>query len=165
LYIAGQPNDIQPASPSTVEARIRRAHSIIWSGGKRDPLKSFDEWSKLLFAKVIDEKHTRTGQPRRFQVGTKETTAAVGTRMHALFTEAVRLDPTIFPDGIKIDLPDRKIFDVVAVLQGLSFTGTDVDNIGSAFENFFGSVFRGELGQYFTMRPLARFTLAMLDGY
>ena len=163
LHIAGEEGDIKPVPPAAVEALIRRAHSIIWSGGKRDPLKSFDEWSKLLFAKVIDEKHTPTGEPRRFQVGTKETTAAVSNRIHALFSDAVRLDPTIFPDGIKIDLPDRKIFDVIEALQAISFTGTDVDNIGIAFENFFGSVFRGELGQYFTMRPLARFTVAMLD--
>lgn len=162
-HIAGQQGDIQPAVGSAVENKIRRAHSIIWSGGRRDLLKSFDESSKLLFAKVIDEKHTPTGQPRCFQVGTNETTAAVATRIHTLFWDAVRLDPTIFPDGIKIDLPDRKIYDVVEALHGLSFTGTDVDHIGVAFENFFGSVFRGELGQYFTMRQLARFTIAMLD--
>jgi type I restriction enzyme M protein len=162
-HIAGRPGDIHAVAPAIVENLIRRAHSIIWSGGKRDPLKSFDEWSKLLFAKVIDEKHTPTGEPRRFQVGTNETTAAVANRIHDLFADAVRLDPTIFPDGIRIDLPDRKIFDVVETLQSISFTGTDVDNIGVAFENFFGSVFRGELGQYFTMRPLARFTVAMLD--
>jgi type I restriction enzyme M protein len=147
LHLAGQEGDIRPVAPTTVETLIRRAHSIIWSGGKRDPLKSFDEWSKLLFAKVIDEKHTPTGKPRRFQVGTKETTAAVANRIHNLFADAVRLDPTIFPDGIRIDLPDRKIFDVVIALQGISFSGTDVDNIGVAFENFFGSVFRGELRQ------------------
>lgn len=136
VHIAGQEGDIRPVAPAIVETLIRRAHSIIWSGGKRDPLKSFDEWSKLLFAKVIDEKHTPTGKPRRFQVGTNETTAAVANRIHALFASGVRLDPTIFPDGIRIDLPDRKIFDVVSVLQGISFSGTDVDNIGIAFENF-----------------------------
>lgn len=163
MHIAGSEGDIRAVAPAMVEILIRRAHSIIWSGGKRDPLKSFDEWSKLLFAKVIDEKHTPTGQPRRFQVGTNETTAAVANRIHALFGTAVRLDPTIFPDGIRIELPDRKIFEIVSALQGISFTGTEVDNIGVAFENFFGSVFRGELGQYFTMRPLARFTVAMLD--
>jgi type I restriction enzyme M protein len=38
-----------------------------------------------------------------------------------------------------------------------------VDSIGRAFEEFFGSVFRGELGQYFTMRQLSRFTVAVLD--
>lgn len=162
-HIAGQEGDIAPAKPSIIEGRIRRAHSIIWSGGKRDPLTAFDEWSKLLFAKVIDERTTPTGQPRKFQVGSNETTASVSNRIHQLFANACEEDPTIFRDGIRINLPDRKIFEVVSALQSISFTGTDVDHIGVAFESFFGSVFRGELGQYFTMRQLARFTVAMLD--
>ena len=162
-HIAGQSGDIAPARPSQIEARIRRAHSIIWSGGKRDPLTAFDEWSKLLFAKVIDERTTPTDQPRRFQVGSNETTASVANRIHQLFSESCNEDPSIFPDGIRINLPDRKVFETVSALQAISFTGTDVDNIGVAFESFFGSVFRGELGQYFTMRQLARFTVAMLD--
>ncbi|MGX6648422.1 N-6 DNA methylase [Maricaulaceae bacterium MS644] len=161
--LAGGDRDISPAKATFIETKIRRAHSIIWSGGKRDPLTAFDEWSKLLFAKVADERGTPTGSPRKFQIGTKETTAAVATRVHALFSDACRADPTIFPDGIKINLPDKKIFDIVHSLQLISFTGTDVDHIGVAFESFFGSVFRGELGQYFTMRQLARFSVAMLE--
>ena len=162
-HIAGQEGDVAPAKPSFIEARIRRAHSIIWSGGKRDPLTAFDEWSILLFAKVVDERATPTGEPRKFQVGSNETTASVSNRLHKLFSDACDEDLAIFPEGICIALPDRKIFEVVSVLQSISFTGTDVDHIGVAFESFFGSVFRGELGQYFTMRQLARFTVAMLD--
>ncbi|MGC8732681.1 MAG: N-6 DNA methylase, partial [Halothiobacillaceae bacterium] len=63
----------------------------------------------------------------------------------------------------RITLPDRKIYEVVKVLQEASLVGTDVDTIGGAFENFFGSIFRGELGQYFTMRQIARFTVSLLD--
>lgn len=163
MHIAGQQGDIAAAKPATIETRIRRAHSIIWSGGKRDPLAAFDEWSKLLFAKVIDERTTPTGQPRKFQVGASETTASVANRIHQLFSTACEEDPSIFPDGIRINLPDRKIYEVVNALRPISFTGTDVDHIGIAFESFFGSVFRGELGQYFTMRQLARFTVAMLE--
>lgn len=60
-------------------------------------------------------------------------------------------------------MSDSKIAEVVRCLQSLSFTRTDVDVIGRAFEEFFGAVFRGELGQYFTMRQLARFTVAVLE--
>lgn len=162
-HIAGQAEDIGPKSAQHIEARIRKAHSVIWSGGKRDPLTAFDEWSKLLFAKVFDERKTRTGKPRRFQVGNGETTASVANRIHHLFREAGNTDATIFGEGIRISLPDRKVYEIVQALQAISFTTTDVDHIGVAFESFFGSVFRGELGQYFTMRPLARFTVAMLD--
>ena len=161
--IAGSDNDITPAPTNVLEAKTRRAHSAIWSGGKRDPLKSFDEWSKLLFAKVVDERTTPDGQPRRFQVGTKESVAAVANRIHTLFAEACRTDPSVFSPESRIDLPDTNIVEVVRVLQEMSFTRTDVDSIGKAFEQFFGSVFRGGLGQYFTMRQLARFTVGMLE--
>jgi len=162
-HVVGDPGDIKPERRSVIESKIRFAHSRIWSGGKRDPLKAFDEWSKLLFAKVQDERWTETGSIRRFQVGTGETSAAVANRIHKLFDEAKAQDPAIFDDADRISLPDRKIQEVVRVLQDVSFVDTDVDNIGAAFEDFFGSVFRGELGQYFTMRQIARFVVAMLD--
>lgn len=161
--IAGTANDIKPVDSSTLSSKLRKAHYAIWAGGKRDPLLSFDEWSKLLFAKVMDERTTPSGQPRRFQVGTNETIASVANRIHALFNEAHRSDPSIFPQEIIINLPDNKIVEVIKIIQDLAFTRTDIDSIGRAFEEFFGSIFRGELGQYFTMRQLARFTVAMLD--
>lgn len=162
-HIAGAAGDIEPLPPYPLESRIRAAHSAIWSGGKRDPLTAFDEWSKLLFAKVADERTTPTGQPRQFQIGTNETTATVANRIHALFRQACAADPTIFPAGTRINLTDSKIAQVVRILQGISFIRTDIDSIGTAFEQFFGSIFRGELGQYFTMRQLARFVVAILD--
>ena len=161
--IAGSDNDIEPVSTRELSTRIRRAHSAIWAGGRRDPLKAFDEWSKILFAKVTDERSTVTGEPRRFQIGTNETTAAVASRIHKLFQEGARRDSSIFHNEARIELPDAKIYDVVAIVQPISFTRTDIDSVGRAFEDFFGSVFRGELGQYFTMRQLARFIVAALD--
>ncbi|MBQ8448593.1 MAG: N-6 DNA methylase [Clostridia bacterium] len=163
-FIAGPGNnDIQSATDYQLESKVKRAHSIIWAGGKRDPLLAFDEWSKLMLAKVEDERHTPNNTPRQFQVGTNETYVAVATRVHELFKQACLADPTIFPEQISINLSDKKIVEVVKVLQDICITDTSVDNIGAAFEIFFGSIFRGELGQYFTMRPLSRFTVAMLD--
>ncbi|MFL6244580.1 MAG: N-6 DNA methylase [Thermoanaerobaculia bacterium] len=162
-YIVQGPTDIRPLSPTALEGRIRRAHSLIWAGGKRDPLAAFEEWSKLLFAKVRDERSTERGKARRFQIGANETTTVVASRIHDLFAEAKEADASIYADDARIHLDDKKMADVVRVLQDVSFTATDVDSIGAAFEHFFGSVFRGELGQYFTMRQLARFTVAMLD--
>lgn len=163
-YVAGPGNnDIAAVSARSLETKIKRAHSIIWAGGKRDPLTAFDQWSKLLFAKVEDERTTPNDEPRKFQVGSNDTTAVVATRVHTLFEQACRNDRTIFPESTKIDLSDGKIYEIVEVLQAVSITDASADSIGAAFERFFGSVFRGELGQYFTMRPLARFAVAMLD--
>jgi len=162
--VAGGEMDIAPGiDRSRVGMIIRQAHSAIWSGGKRDPLTAFDEWSKLLFAKIADERHTPNGQPRRFQIGVRERPESAAARIHQLFAEAVRRDPAIFPPGAEIELPPDKIVDVVRTLDQVSFSNTDVDVIGAAFEGFFGAMFRGELGQYFTMRPLARFIVALLN--
>jgi len=107
-HIAGQPGDIAQVDAPTLGSRIRRAHYLLWAGDHRDPLLAFDGWSKLLFAKVIDERTTPAGQPRRFQIGKRETSAAVANRVHELFREATRSDPAFFPPDSRINPAGRK---------------------------------------------------------
>lgn len=159
--IAQGTTDIRPVSSFELEIKVRRAHGLIWAGGRRDPLKSFDEWSKLLFAKIYDERHTLNGRPRKFQCGIGETSTQVANRIRALYAEARHLDPSIFSDP-NISLPDDKIKDVTQVIQEVGLSLMPVDGLGYAFEHFFGSIFRGDLGQYFTRRELVRFMVAMV---
>ncbi len=159
--IAQGSTDIAPVSAPELEMKVRRAHGLLWAGGRRDPLKAFDEWSKLLFAKIYDERHTPNGEPRKFQVGAREADAEVAARVRALYTQARRRDPSIFA-GADIDLPDNKIRDVVEVIQEVGLSLMPIDGLGHAFEHFFSTIFRGDLGQYFTRRELVRFTVAMV---
>ena len=39
LVVAGGDTDIKPVPAIELEARIRRAHSLIWAGGRRDPAR------------------------------------------------------------------------------------------------------------------------------
>ena len=55
-------SDIGPVAATELENRVRRVHGLIWAGGMRDPLTAFNEWSKLIFAKVHDERHTPNGK-------------------------------------------------------------------------------------------------------
>jgi type I restriction enzyme M protein len=160
--VAGTESDITPVRAGELEAKVRRAHGLIWAGGRRDPLKSFEEWSKLLFAKVYDERMTPNGQPRRFQIGVGENEVQVANRISALFSEARLRDPSIFTQPV-IELPDDKIYAVVSTIERIGLTLTDMDALGHAFEHFFGSIFRGDLGQYFTRRELVRFIVALLQ--
>ena len=159
--IAGTDLDIQPIDPKTLEALVRRAHAKIWAGGKRDPLTAFDEWSKILFAKIWDERHTPTGEPRCLQIGSGDTESLAASRIMKRYKEARRSDPSIFADEW-INLPDNKLIEVVNIIQDVGFTLCDIDALGSAFEHFFSSVFRGDLGQYFTRRELVRFICGVL---
>jgi len=159
--VAGTDQDVQAFGPRDLETKVRRAHASIWAGGKRDPLTAFDEWSKILFAKIWDERHTPNGEPRQLQISPTETVAQAASRIRSRFSEATRSDRTIFTDP-RINLPDEKIAEVVKIIQDVGFTLCEVDTLGSAFEHFFSSIFRGELGQYFTRREIARFICAAL---
>ena len=161
LVAGDRDNDISPRATSAIEHLVRRVHGLIWSGGKRDPFSAFDEWCKILFSKMYDEHHTPTGTPRRFQVGLNEPAAAVANRIRSLYADARLKDTSIFKDDI--GLPDDKIVQVVAAIQDVAFTQTDMDALGAAFERFFGSAFRGEFGQYFTRREICRFVCAFLE--
>ncbi|RDZ35077.1 MULTISPECIES: N-6 DNA methylase [unclassified Haloferax] len=160
--IAGSDNDISPSPVGELEKKIRRTHAEIWSGGKRDPLTSFDEWSKLLFAKVYDE-GPKDGEPRMFQRGIGMSDSQVANNVHDLFEEAKEEHPTVFPDDATIELPAEKVADIVDILQEEAITSHDLDGIGRAFEEFFGQIFRGQLGQYFTRRELTRYMVATVD--
>ena len=85
----------------------------------------------------------------------------MANRVQGRYDQARAVDPSIFTEPIH--LPDDKIRSVVRSVEDLSFTGTSTDSLGAAFEGFFGSIFRGELGQYFTRRELVRFVVAVLD--
>ena len=159
--VAGSRTDIKRTDARDLEHRVRRAHGTIWAGGKRDPLRAFDEWCKLLFAKIHDERTTKNAAPRRFQVGSGESPSRIGTRVRELYGAAIKADPSIFSTAIS--LPDHKIGEVVSIIEDIGFTISDLDTLGVAFEAFFGSIFRGGLGQYFTRREIARFTCAMLQ--
>jgi type I restriction enzyme M protein len=140
--VPGQ-GDIGPVSLLALELAVRRAHGLIWSGGARDPLRSFEEWCKLLFAKIHDERWTPNGEPRRFQVGAGENEVSVGNRIRNLYDDAQHQDPTIWPDPIR--LPDSKIRQVVFQIEEISLLSMDVDTLGAAFERFFSTIFRGGL--------------------
>ena len=159
-FVAGADGDIVPVDAVRLGNLVRRAHGLIWAGGRRDPLTAFDEWCKLLFAKLHDERHTQDGWPRKFQIAKTESDLQTANRVRRLYEDARQRDPSIFTEPIA--LPDEKIAEVVRTLQQVSFTATEVDTLGTAFETFFGQIFRGALGQYFTRREIARFVCLML---
>src|SRR5919202_679387 len=149
--------DIGPVSPRDLEPLVRRAHALLWAGGARDPLRAFEEWCKLLFAKLHDERWAPTGQPRRFQVGVGEHDVSVGNRVRGLYADAQRQDPAIGPVLTlwvsPIQLPDAKIREVVQTIQQVALLSLDIDAWGTVFERFFSPSVRGGLGRYLATVP------------
>jgi type I restriction enzyme M protein len=161
-YIKGDEKwDIKEQTLRDLKNIFKRCHDVIWAGGKRDPAVAFDEMSKLIFAKLYDERDTPAGKYYRFQAGTNETEDVVAARVKDLYNEARQIDPYIYKEDI--NLPNQKIYRVVKILEGISLFKTDLDAKGRAFEQFLSTVFRGSLGQYFTPREIVEFMVYFID--
>jgi type I restriction enzyme M protein len=161
-YIKGDKKwDIKDQTLKDLKNIFKKCHDVIWAGGKRDPAVAFDEMSKLLFAKLYDERNTPIGKFYRFQVGTNETEDVVASRIKELYNEARQVDPYIYKEDI--GLPNQKIYRVVKILENISLLKTDLDAKGRAFEQFLSTVFRGSLGQYFTPREIVEFMVSFIE--
>lgn len=161
-YKKGDPEwDLKGVLFNHLRGKFQVCHDEIWEGGKRDPAIAFDEMSKLMLAKIYDERFTKNGEYYRFQIGSHEDKTDVARRVKEVYADAQAKEPDVFKD--EIELPPQLIFRLVEVLQDISFSQTDLDVKGRAFENFLGQIFRGEYGQYFTKREIVEFMVEMLE--
>ncbi len=159
LFIRAGDNDLREISISALYNIFEQCHNELWSGGRLDPTEAFDEMSKLMFAKLYDERQTPNGEAYGLQWGERETEFMVAQRVLTQYQKACEDDPGLFADNIVSE--PQKISAVVRLLQHVSLDRTDPDAKGRAFEQFLGEVFRGRLGQYFTRREIVDFMVSM----
>lgn len=167
--------DLETVSQDELTRRFKQAHQALWGGGELNPSEAFDELDKLIFCKIWDERKPRKkGEPYSFQVFTEPRTkpdekeeerlarenAALLQRIQGLYAEGRKKDPEVFKDDIRLSAV--KCRTVVSYLESVNLGKTDLDSKGRAFEEFLGSFFRGDFGQYFTPRPIVKFIVDVL---
>ena len=161
-FIKGDPvNDIKTVSKEELIRTLEKSHDTVWQGGRLAPTTAFDEVSKLLFCKLKDEKDTLRGKPYKFQIGTHETSQEVFNRINEIYQKAKEQDAEVFKEDIKLE--PKIVYTVVEHLQSISFTKTDLDTKGVAFETFMIDFFKGKMGQFFTPREIISFIVKMLN--
>jgi type I restriction enzyme M protein len=159
-------SDLKGVTESELTRVFKQAHDALWDGGKLNPSQAFDELDKLIFCKVWDEKETLKGNPYQFQIiseyvdNEEKNLEALKQRINALYEQGKKYDPEIF--NKPIDLSKEKIKSIVEYFQSISFSNTDLDSKGKAFETFLGTYFRGEFGQFFTPRNVVKFIVDVL---
>ena len=155
--------DLTAVPREELRAAIRKCHQTLWEGGRRSPIAAFGEFSKLVFIKHRDEKNLDRGdgQPYAFQRRDGETADELASRIDQLYDAEQRNEPDVFIDRIDIDPPIMA--QCVEHLEDISLDRTELDTKGVAFEEFMGSFFKGDFGQYFTPRELIAFAVAVFD--
>ena len=162
-YIKGDSEkDLKLVSRDDLIRVLDKAHDTIWQGGKLSPTAAFDEFSKLLFCKLQEEKErtvTKKGEPYKFQIGTHETPEEVFKRVNKIYQYAKTKDAEVFKEDIRLN--PKVVYAVVEHLQSINFNKTDLDTKGVAFERFMEDFFKGKMGQFFTPREIIRFAVQM----
>ena len=69
----------------------------------------------------------------------------------------------LFTGADRLEISEETFRRIVKELERFDLSKTGDDVKGFAFEKFLGSTFRGELGQFFTPRPVVDFMVSLLD--
>lgn len=72
-------------------------------------------------------------------------------------------DDHLFEESDEIKIRENSFIQILKKLQNFNLSDTQDDVKGIAFEQFLGTTFRGELGQYFTPRTIVDFMTEILD--
>ena len=155
--------DLAAVPREELRAAIRKCHQTLWEGGRRSAIEAFGEFSKIVFIKHRDEKNPDRpgGEPYAFQRRDSETADELAQRIKQLYDAEQALEPDVFADSIGVEPPI--LAQCVEQLESISLDRTELDTKGVAFEEFMGSFFKGDFGQYFTPRELISFSVAILD--
>lgn len=157
---------------------LRTCHNIIRNNDKLSPEAAFDEISKILFMKIRYERDKRGSEvftlkkfqqlEKDYEQYTRPTLKRQGVDlpyMQILFndTKDVFKEDRLFDENETIKIRQNSFEQILEKLQVYNLSDTQDDVKGIAFEQFLGTTFRGELGQFFTPRTIVNFMTAILD--
>jgi type I restriction enzyme M protein len=145
---------------------LQRCHDVIRNAEAHDPTKAFDETAKILFVKVFVERDLKIKKRRVNVFSADFLDQQIGDDpLNDLFqkTKQHYKHDELFAVDDRIQLKPETGKEIVRLLERYNLSDTSEDVKGIAFEKFLGRTFRGEIGQFFTPRPIVEFIIRMID--
>lgn len=158
---------LRKADPEMLRIAFRRCHNFIHGNEGMPKDAAFWQFLYLIFAKMYDEKRSRSDMPRFWAGPTEqfdpEGRKQIRARIEPLFKEVKRQYGSIFRGNEEITLTDRALSFMVSEIAKYDLGRTDVEAKGVAYQEIVGDNLRGDRGQYFTPRGAVKLTVAILD--
>lgn len=157
---------------------LRTCHNIIRNNDKLSPEAAFDEISKILFMKIMEERNGKglkvftkkdyVAQSQNYEENIRPnltTEQQNWTYMQFLFSKTKKTfaKDRLFEKSDVIKITENSFIQILEKLESYNLSDTQDDVKGIAFEKFLGTTFRGELGQFFTPRTVVDFIVSVLD--
>ncbi|MGN6556558.1 MAG: HsdM family class I SAM-dependent methyltransferase [Solirubrobacterales bacterium] len=143
-------------------------HDVIWGGGGTNNNEVFVYVTKLILAKIYDERKAPPGGSYEFQRFPAETPEDLTERMNALYRDAEEkylalTEPSGGPAFDTSRISAEKLAFVVGRLEGISLTENvhPGDLLGEFFEQIVAADFTQTKGQFFTPMKVVRFVLEL----
>ena len=144
-----------------------KCHSILRDVHKMEPGRAFDTISKVLFVKMYVE---RSGLHGTFTVAYLDLRASTRLPTDPLVHDGLFKQTKdyyeaddLFATTDRLEISEETFRRIVKELERFDLSKTGDDIKGLAFEKFLGTTFRGELGQFFTPRPIVDFMVNLID--
>lgn len=162
-----QPLDkaVTPEAFNRLQAEL---HDVIWGGGGTNNNEVFVYITKLILAKIHDERDAPEGASYELQRFGSETPEELTERMNRLYREAEKeylalSEPSPGPAFDTSRISAEKLAFVVGRLEGISLTENvhPGDLLGEFFEQIVAADFTQTKGQFFTPMKVVRFVLEL----
>jgi type I restriction enzyme M protein len=145
---------------------FKTCHNHIYVNDGLQKQQAFFEFLKLIFCKILDERNIPN--KLEFYASSKEKLSPDGqltvkNRIGKIYDKVKKRYPNIFPKNDAINLKSISLSYIVSEIQKYSFLDTYIDVKGRAYEEIVGANLRGDRGEFFTPRNIAKMTISMLD--
>ena len=147
-----------------------KCHNIIRDNDKLSPEAAFDEISKILFIKIRKERDSVKGIYSKKEYDKEKAAYNIANKtltdyyqhLFNIVKEHYSADG-LFEPYERIRIRENSFELIIEELQQYNLSKISTDIKGIAFEEFLGTTFRGELGQFFTPRTIVDFMVSVLD--
>ena len=147
---------------------FKTCHNYIYANEGLSNQDTFDEFLKILFVKMADEKSRASDKVQFWIINEEEKEILEGKpseffdRINKLFDEVKKRYYDIFDENERINLKKETIAFIVAQIKNFDFSLASTDVKGAAFQTFIHHHYRGERGQFFTPSPITHLCAEML---
>jgi type I restriction enzyme M protein len=145
---------------------LYECHSLLRDHHAMTPERAFDTISKVLFMKLDIERTGRWGTFTTDYLDERQRLSRRGeVPIHQILFEETKENfekDDLFGDSDQLELSAATFRELVSKLQRFNLSQTGEDIKGIAFEKFLSRTSRGDLGQFFTPRPVVDFIIEVL---
>lgn len=159
--------DFELSKTDRLLKRFEEIHNFIYANDGLSTQQTLEEFIKILFIKIIDEKK----KEKKFyiegfefeQVKESKDSTFLLDRINNLFSTTIKEYSDLFDVSDKIKLSALSLANTINKLQDISLINSSNDAKGLAFQKFLSHQEKDSRGQFFTPEPVINFCVDIIQ--